>query len=274
MGFYGENVTQSTDVGQNFLPVSEKRIRMQFRCMVHRSYWDWETTAGTWLPRLCRMIISAGINGVDLVKQGDRWVEDWRPAMANYVSKGFQVLQNPIVAFAQVLPPDPDGVRRGTYLRRWKSRPRGWAYGYVWEVPEDVAGELFWSHDEKLERAFKVAVRDMVLGGPPAQQLRAKFLREQEKLVRRRADKAAIRSELPQVKSRLQQEVEILDGMQKEHARLLTLEGGPVARMPYLGADVDVPDLESDPEPVDLTVPEAPAPVKRDKAEKRAPSAG
>jgi hypothetical protein len=269
MGFYGENVSQATDTGQNFLPVAEKRIRMQFRCMIHRSFWDWDVAAGTWLPRLCRMVISAGINGVDLVKQGDRLVEDWRPAMANYVSKGFQVIQNPARALAQVLPPDPDGVKRGTYLRRWKAKPRGWAYGYVWEKPEDVAGELFWDHDWELERAFRTALRDQVLGGPPDQRLRQKFLREQTKLLRRRADKAALRSELPQVKTRLAEEAEILGAMQKEHARLLDLEGGMRPAVPAVADALDAEGFD-EPEPVDLTVPEAPPPTKREKR----PSAG
>lgn len=200
----GESLPRTEARREQPLPKEEKRNHPRFLAMVHPDRWVWDSLIKDWLPELGKLTISAGVQGVELLPNGQ---ENPAMARAHYTTKGWMILEDGDPRLADVVP-------NGQYVSRFQAG-NGWAYCFAWEGYERVRGSIEWGEDTALRVKFLKALIAKGFITPMSRKLKEVDIRETQKRVRRMHEKFALKPNFPSLKVRLEQAEALLADMYK-----------------------------------------------------------
>lgn len=211
--FYGQTIDPSqAGSAHKLLGRQDRRTRPDFRMLVHPERWIWDRRAGEYLPKLGKMKRDPGVQGVGVQydSQGRPHIDDSH-ARSFYISKGWTIVENGAPSLAEAV----DG---GKYLSRWGARG-GWAYGWVWEIPHDVAGVIEWESDDDTELSVKRHIKATMLNGEPDVRWKKLQIRQHERKIRRLTAKQATKSQYKEIQTNLDKAIEHLAVLKADLAK-------------------------------------------------------
>jgi len=145
---FGTAVQPKQEAVFDSLPAKQKRLRPRFHLMVNKNNWSWDKEEKCYLPDLSKLVLSGGVGGVALSSGG---IEDDSQARANYMKKGFIIVENGDQRLLELCP-------NGRYLVSYPVNPYGKAYGEYWMGYEKVGRKIIWEINKPEKVKFQKAM--------------------------------------------------------------------------------------------------------------------